>query len=83
MNCARPIRIGRRRPLGSGYQIVVLEDVELTTTGTSPSAAALLKSLRETPARTIFLLSAEDVPPALDTVASRCGRIEVARTRTR
>ena len=31
-------RVGRRRPLGAGYQIVVIEDVELTTTGASPSA---------------------------------------------
>ena len=41
-------RVARRRPLGAGYQIVVLEDVELTTTGASPSAPALLKSLEET-----------------------------------
>ena len=55
-------RVSRRRPLGAGYQIVIIEDVELTTTGASPSAPALLKSLEETPARTIFLLTAEDVP---------------------
>lgn len=65
-------RVSRRRPLGAGYQIVVLEDVELTTTGASPSAAALLKSLEEPPPRTIFLLSAEELPPELDTIVSRC-----------
>lgn len=70
-------RISRRRPLGSGYQIVVIEEVDLTTIGSSPSAAALLKSLEETPARTIFLLTAEDVPPALDTVASRCVELKL------
>jgi len=70
-------RVSRRRPLGSGYQIVVIEDVELTTTGASPSAAALLKSLEETPSRTIFLLSAEDVPSALDTIASRCVELKL------
>ncbi|HEY5091962.1 MAG TPA: hypothetical protein VII60_01760 [Acidimicrobiales bacterium] len=70
-------RISRRRPLGSGYQIVILEEVELTTTGASPSAAALLKSLEETPTRTIFLLTAEDVPPALDTIASRCVELKL------
>ncbi|MGA7834067.1 MAG: hypothetical protein WCA31_02550, partial [Acidimicrobiales bacterium] len=42
-------RVARRRPLGEGYQIVVIEDVELTTTGASPSAPALLKSLEEPP----------------------------------
>ncbi len=70
-------RISRRRPLGAGYQIVIIEDVELTTTGASPSAAALLKSLEETPTRTVFLLTAEDVPPALDTVVSRCVEIKL------
>jgi DNA polymerase-3 subunit delta' len=70
-------RIGRRRPLGPGYEIVVLEEVELTTTGPSPSSAALLKSLEEPPARTIYLLSAHDVAPALDTVASRCVEVKL------
>ena len=65
-------RVSRRRPLGGGYQIVVIEDVDLTTTGSSPSAPALLKSLEEPPTRTIFLLSAEELPEALDTVVSRC-----------
>jgi len=70
-------RVSRRRPLGAGYQIVIIEDVELTTTGASPSAPALLKSLEETPSRTIFLLTAEDVPPALDTIASRCVELKL------
>jgi DNA polymerase-3 subunit delta' len=70
-------RVSRRRPLGSGYQIVIIEEVELTTTGASPSAAALLKSLEETPTRTIFVLTAEDVPPELDTIVSRCVEIKL------
>jgi DNA polymerase-3 subunit delta' len=36
-------RVSRRRPLGAGYQIIVIEEVDLTTTGASPSAPALLK----------------------------------------
>lgn len=70
-------RVARRRPLGDGYQIVVIEDVELTTTGASVSAPALLKSLEEPPPRTIFLLSAEELPEALDTVISRCVEIKL------
>jgi DNA polymerase-3 subunit delta' len=70
-------RVARRRPLGAGYQIVVIEDVELTTTGASPSSPALLKSLEEPPARTIFLLSAEEVPRALDTIVSRCLEVKL------
>jgi DNA polymerase-3 subunit delta' len=70
-------RISRRRPLGAGYQIVVLEEVELTTTGSAPSAPALLKSLEEPPSRTVFLLSAEEVSESLDTIASRCVEIRL------
>lgn len=65
-------RLSRRRPLGEGYQIVIIEDVELTVTGTAPSAPALLKTLEEPPPRTIFLLTAHETPPALDTIVSRC-----------
>jgi len=65
-------RVGRRRPLGDSWQVVVLEDVDLTTTGATPSAAALLKSLEEPPARTIYLLTTEAWTPALETIASRC-----------
>jgi DNA polymerase-3 subunit delta' len=70
-------RVSRRRPLSSGYQIVVIEDVELTTTGASPSAPALLKSLEEPPSRTIFLLSTEELPEALATIESRCVQIHL------
>ncbi len=71
-------RVARRRPLGAGRQIVVLEDVELTVAGASPSAPALLKSLEEPPARTVFLLGASELPGTLDTVASRCVLVRVA-----
>lgn len=70
-------RVSRRRPLGAGYQIVVIEDVELTSTGAAPSAPALLKSLEEPPTRTIFLLSAEELSPALDTIVSRCVEVRL------
>jgi DNA polymerase-3 subunit delta' len=70
-------RVSRRRPLGEGYQIIVIEDVELTTTGASPTASALLKSLEEPPSRTIFLLSAEELPPELDTIVSRCVEVRL------
>ncbi len=70
-------RVARRRPLGTGYQIVVMEDVDLTTTGTSPSATALLKTLEEPPGRTIFLLSADEIVDELDTIASRCVEVRL------
>lgn len=70
-------RVSRRRPLGAGYQIIVLEEVDLTTTGAAPSAPALLKSLEEPPTRTIFLLSAEEVPEGLETIESRCVEVRL------
>ena len=70
-------RLSRRRPLGDGYQIVILEDVQLTVTGTAPSAPALLKTLEEPPPRTIFLLTADETPPELDTIVSRCLEIRL------
>lgn len=69
-------RVSRRRPLGSGYQIMIINDVELTVSGASPSAPALLKSLEEPPSRTIFLLTAELVPEDLATIVSRCVEIK-------
>jgi DNA polymerase III subunit delta' len=68
-------RVGRRRPLGDSRQIVVIEDVELTTTGSSPSASALLKSLEEPPPRTVYLLTTEATSPELETIASRCVQV--------
>jgi DNA polymerase-3 subunit delta' len=70
-------RVGRRRPLGPGRQVVVLEDVELTTTGEAPCATALLKSLEEPPPRTVYLLSATELSPALDTIVSRCVEVRL------
>lgn len=69
-------RVSRRRPLGGGYQVIIIPDVELTVSGAAPSAPALLKSLEEPPSRTIFLLSADEVPESLDTVVSRCVEIK-------
>jgi DNA polymerase-3 subunit delta' len=68
-------RVGRRRPLGDSWQIVIIEDVDLTTTGASPSASSLLKSLEEPPPRTVYLLTTEATSPALDTIESRCVQV--------
>jgi DNA polymerase-3 subunit delta' len=71
-------RVARRRPLGSGHQIVILENVELTVTGPVNVAAALLKTLEEPPTRTVFLLTAEETPEQLATIASRCVDVPIA-----
>ncbi len=70
-------RVARRRPIGEGYQVVVIPDVELTTSGAAPSAPALLKTLEEPPGRTIFVLSATETPPELITIVSRCVEVRL------
>ena len=69
-------RVSRRRPLASGYQVIIVNDIELTVSGAAPSAPALLKSLEEPPTKTIFLLTAEEINDALDTIVSRCVEIK-------
>ena len=67
-------RVSRRKPLGSGYQIVIIENIELAT----GAVGRLLKILEETPQRTIFLLTAESLPESLVTVLSRCIEVPFA-----
>lgn len=71
-------RVARRRPLVGRWQIVVLEDIELSLTGASPTNAALLKILEEPPPTTIFLLSASEVSDELATIRSRCVQVSLA-----
>ncbi len=40
------------------------------------AAAALLKTIEEPPASTVFVILADDVPPELITIASRCLRVD-------
>lgn len=70
----RAEQLARRQPLGSGYTIVVIEEVELAL----QSAATLLKILEEPPRRTVFLLTADLLPPSMSTVLSRCVEIPFA-----
>ena len=60
-----------RRPLVAARQVLVVADAHLAIR----SAPALLKTLEEPPTSTVFVLLAEDVPPELVTVASRCVEI--------
>jgi DNA polymerase-3 subunit delta' len=63
-----------RRPTEGIRQVLILDDVHLATRSTP----ALLKTLEEPPASTVFVLTAEDVPPTLATVASRCAIVSFA-----
>lgn len=57
-----------RRPVEGVRQVLIIDDVHLALR----SAPALLKTLEEPPATTVFVLTADDVPPGLATIASRC-----------
>jgi DNA polymerase-3 subunit delta' len=64
----RLVTLAQRRPLECDRQVLVVTDVHLA----ERSAPALLKTVEEPPPTTVFVLLAEDVPPELTTVASRC-----------
>jgi DNA polymerase-3 subunit delta' len=64
----RLVSLAQRRPLEVSRQVLVVNDVHLS----ERSAPAMLKTVEEPPPTTVFVLLAEDVPPELATVASRC-----------
>ncbi len=67
----RLVGLAQRRPLEARRQVLVVPDVHLAIR----AAPALLKTVEEPPTTTVFLLLAEDVPPELVTVASRCAEV--------
>jgi DNA polymerase-3 subunit delta' len=67
----RLVMLAQRRPLQAARQVVIVTDVHLG----GRAAPALLKTLEEPPGATVFVLLADDVPPELATVASRCVQI--------
>ena len=69
--------LARKRPLGPGKQVIVVENVDLML-GASPSASAFLKTLEEPSARTIFVLTADELPEELVTIRSRCVEVRLA-----
>jgi DNA polymerase-3 subunit delta' len=65
-------RLAARTPLESTRMVIVLTDLHLVR----EAGPALLKTVEEPPASTVFLALAEFVPPELVTIASRCARVE-------
>lgn len=63
-----------RRPLESARQILLVPDVHLA----SNAAPALLKTVEEPPPSTVFILLADDLPPGLATIVSRCLQVPFA-----
>ena len=58
----------QRRPLEASRQVLVVTDVHLA----AKSVPALLKTVEEPPPATVFILLADDLPPTLATIVSRC-----------
>ncbi len=66
------IRLAARSPLEAARTVVVLPDLHLVR----EAGPALLKTIEEPPASTVFVGLAEFVPPDLVTIASRCAEVE-------
>jgi DNA polymerase-3 subunit delta' len=61
----------QRKPLEAARQVLVVTDVHLA----GKAAPALLKTVEEPPPSTVFVLLADDTPPGLATIVSRCVQI--------
>lgn len=67
------VRLASRSPVEADRQVVILHEFHLLGSGVAPK---LLKTVEEPPASTVFVILADDVPPELVTIASRCVRID-------
>ena len=65
-------RLAARSPLEATRTVIVLSDLHLVR----DAGPALLKTIEEPPASTVFVALAEFVPPELVTIASRCARVD-------
>jgi DNA polymerase-3 subunit delta' len=67
------IRVASLAPIEATQKAMILHEFHLLDAN---GAARLLKTLEEPPPRTVFIVLADQVPPELVTIASRCVRIE-------
>ncbi|MGC9960350.1 MAG: hypothetical protein ABSE47_00440 [Acidimicrobiales bacterium] len=65
------VRLALRTPRAAPFQVLVLVDFHLV----EQAAPVLLKTIEEPPDTTIVLVLAENVPPDLVTIASRCSTV--------
>jgi DNA polymerase-3 subunit delta' len=65
-------RLASLSPVEGRRKVLVLVDFHLV----EQAAPALLKTIEEPPATTVFVILAEHVPPELVTIASRCARVD-------
>jgi DNA polymerase III subunit delta' len=69
-------KAARLFPLSASHEIIIMHDAHLAAGNT----AALLKTLEEPAARTIFILTGESNVPELSTIYSRCVEVALAPT---
>lgn len=65
------VRLALRTPRAARFQVLVLVDFHLV----EQAAPVLLKTIEEPPDTTVVLVLAENVPPDLLTIASRCATV--------
>ncbi len=65
--------LASRTPVEGDRKVLILHEFHLLR---DDAAAALLKTIEEPPASTVFVILADDVPPELITIASRCVRVD-------
>jgi DNA polymerase-3 subunit delta' len=68
------VRAAQRSPVEGDRKVLLLDEFHLVAPTVAPK---LLKTIEEAPAGTFFLVLAEEVPPELETIASRCVRVEL------
>jgi len=67
------VRLASLSPVEGNRKVILASDFHLVEAAAAPK---LLKTIEEPPPGTFFLILAEDVPPDLVTIASRCVRID-------
>ena len=67
------IQVAALMPVEGARKVLVLDEFHLLQ---PPAAARLLKTVEEPGPSTVFVILADDVPPDLVTIASRCVRID-------
>jgi DNA polymerase III subunit delta' len=70
--CREMVRLASLSPVEGARKVIVAIDLHLV----QDRAPILLKTLEEPPASTVFVVLAEDLPPELETIASRCVQIQ-------
>ena len=66
------VRLSALAPIEGPRKVLILDEFHLLR---AEAAARLLQTIEEPPASTVFIITADDVPPELVTIASRCARI--------